>query len=45
MNDSYTFPVYDLTPTDEAEGIGCYTYMLNEGLGRKEGKNIAISGR
>lgn len=41
----YKFPVYDLTPTDEAEGIGCYTYMLNEVLGRKEVKNIAIAGR
>ena len=45
MNENYTFPVYDLTPTDEAEGIGCYTYMLNEVLGRKEVKNIAIAGR
>lgn len=45
MNENFSFPVYDLTPTDEAEGIGCYAYMLNEVLGRKEVKNIAIAGR
>lgn len=32
MSDKYSFPVYDLTPTDEAEGIGCYIYMLKRFL-------------
>jgi len=41
----YTFPVYDLTPTDEAEGVECYTYMLNEALKREKVRNIAIAGR
>ena len=45
MNNMYSFPVYDLTPTDEAEGVECYTYMLNEALKREKVRNIAIAGR
>lgn len=45
MNEKYTFPVYDLTPTDEAEGVECYTYMLNQALKREKVTNIAIAGR
>ena len=45
MNKNYSFPVYDLTPTDEAEGVECYTYMLNEALKREKVRNIAIAGR
>ncbi len=45
MSEKYTFPVYDLTPTDEAEGVECYTYMLNEVLKREKVTNIAIAGR
>ena len=45
MNKKYSFPVYDLTPTDDAEGVECYTYMLNEALKREKVKNIAIAGR
>lgn len=41
----YKFPVYDLTPTDEAEGVECYTYMLSEVLKREKVWNIAIAGR
>lgn len=45
MNKKPSFPVYDLTPTDEAEGVECYTYMLNEALKREKVTNIAIAGR
>lgn len=45
VNKKPSFPVYDLTPTDEAEGVECYTYMLNEALKREKVKNIAIAGR
>ena len=45
MSKKYAFPVYDLTPTDDAEGVECYTYMLNEVLKRDKVKNIAIAGR
>ena len=45
MNTKYTFPVYDLAPTDAAEGIECYTYMLDEALKRKKVTNVAIAGR
>lgn len=45
MNKKYSFPVYDLTPTDEAAGVECYTYMLNEALKREKVRNIAIAGR
>lgn len=45
MNTKYSFPVYDLTPTDVAEGVECYTYMLNEALRREKVTNIAIAGR
>ncbi len=45
MSEKYTFPVYDLTPTDEAEGVECYTYMLDEALKRETVTNIAIAGR
>lgn len=45
INKKYSFPVYDLTPTDEAEGVECYTYMLNEALKREKVTNIAIAGR
>ena len=44
-SEKYKFPVYDLTPTDEAEGVECYTYMLNEALKREKIRNIAIAGR
>lgn len=44
-SEKYKFPVYDLTPTDEAEGVECYTYMLNEVLKREKVWNIAIAGR
>ena len=45
MNKKYSFPVYDLTPTDEAEGVECYTYMLDKALKREKVTNIAIAGR
>ena len=45
MSKKYAFPVYDLTPTDEAEGVECYTYMLNQALKREKVTNIAIAGR
>ena len=45
MNKKYSFPVYDLTPTDKAEGVECYTYMLDEVLKREKVTNIAIAGR
>lgn len=44
-SEKYKFPVYDLTPTDEAEGVECYTYMLSEVLKREKVWNIAIAGR
>lgn len=45
MNRQYTFPVYDLTPTDTADNVECYSYMLKEALKRKNVTNIAIAGR
>ncbi|MBQ3343475.1 MAG: hypothetical protein IJG84_16360 [Kiritimatiellae bacterium] len=45
MNEKPSFPVYDLTATDEAEGVECYAYMLNEVLKREKVTNIAIAGR
>ena len=45
INKKYSFPVYDLTPTDKAEGVECYTYMLDEALKREKVTNIAIAGR
>ena len=45
MSKKYAFPVYDLTPIDVAEGVECYTYMLNEVLKREKVTNIAIAGR
>ena len=44
-SEKYKFPVYDLTPTDEAEGVECYTYMLDKALKREKVTNIAIAGR
>lgn len=44
-SEKYKFPVYDLTPTDEAEGVECYTYMLSEVLKREKVWNVAIAGR
>lgn len=45
MNEKPSFPIYDLTATDEAEGVECYAYMLNEVLKREKVTNIAIAGR
>ena len=45
MGKNYSFPVYDLTALYDAEGVECYTYMLNEALKREHIRNIAIAGR